>query len=188
MSPHNDMPNERAFGRALHRIDGLTWRLGGVFLWLSNICLLVMLGLTATTIIARPFGWSATWIWPWTMVFFVWLSFFGFFAIFVRQMDVRIEFLAHLLGKWGMIGTRLIANLCAIALCVTLCALMPQVIASARGYVEGAILPGFDEIPRISLYVPLFASAALIAVSALVDLAKMIMGIPERAPEIHMED
>lgn len=188
MSPHTDLPTERAFGRALHRIDGLAWQLGGLFLWLSNICLLVMLALTATTIIGRPFGWSAPWIWPWTMVFFVWLSFFGFFAIFVRQMDVRIEFLAAMFGKWGMPVTRLISDALAIALCSTLLMLMPKVMASASGFIEGVILPGGGELARKALYVPLFMSTALIVISALIDLAKMASGIPERPPEIHMED
>ncbi|WP_417804320.1 TRAP transporter small permease [Thalassospira lucentensis] len=188
MDPHTNIPNERAFGRALHRIDGLAWQLGGLFLWLSNICLFVMLVLTATTIIGRLFNWSAPWIWPWTMVFFVWLSFFGFFAIFVRQMDVRIEFLALMFGKWGMAVTRLISDAFAIALCGTLFWLMPKVMASASGFIEGVILPGGGELVRNALYVPLFMSAALIVISALIDLAKMAVGISERSPEIHMED
>lgn len=188
MSRQTDLSHERALGRALHRIDGLAWKLGGLFLWLSNICLLVMLVLTATTIIGRPLGWSAPWIWPWTMVFFVWLSFFGFFAIFVRQMDVRIEFLALMFGKWGMPVTRLISDAFAIALCGTLFMLMPKVMASASGLIEGVILPGGGELVRKALYVPLFMSSALIVISALIDLAKMATGISERSPEIHMED
>jgi TRAP-type C4-dicarboxylate transport system permease small subunit len=80
--------------RVLLYADNFMWKLGGLFQNICNFCLLVMLLLTAGTIIGRPMGYSAYWIWPWTMVFFVWLSFFGFFAIFVRLKDIRIDFIA----------------------------------------------------------------------------------------------
>lgn len=182
------MPQERALARALHGIDDLAWRLGGVFLWLSNICLLSMLLLTTVTIVGRAFDWSAPWIWPWTMVFFVWLSFFGFFAIFVRQMDVRIEFLAQLFGRWGMHATRLISDAISIALCGTLVVLVPTVIAGSSGYIDGVTLPGGGSLARTALYVPLFISSALIVVSALIDLAKLFAGLSERAPDVQMEE
>ena len=77
MTPEDYMP-EGPLQRALNRIDRLNWTLGGAFLWISNICLLAMLALTTATIILRPLGLAAYWIWPWTMVFFIWLSFLFF--------------------------------------------------------------------------------------------------------------
>jgi hypothetical protein len=71
MIAFRDIQPKGALQAALLAADRLTWGVGGVFQWICNICLLVMLGLTTVTIIGRPLGFSAYWIWPWTMVFFV---------------------------------------------------------------------------------------------------------------------
>ena len=113
------------------------------------------------------------------MVFFVWLSFFGFFAIFVRLKDVRIDFVANQMGRYGYPVTRLISDLAALAICGFLVQQIPTVMATSRGFVDGAILPGGDELFRQALSVPLFLSALLIIVSALVDIGKMLVGLPE---------
>lgn len=184
---HDDFEPEGAFQRALLVLDRASWTLGGVFMWLSNICLLGMLGLTSVTIIARPLGWSAYWIWPWTMVLFVWLSFFGFFAVYVRLKDVRIDFLANHLGRFGYPATRLLSDLCALAICGMLLQQMPKVLQTSRGIVDGVILPGGGELMRQALSVPLFISAALIVIAALIDIAKMVAGMPENITQHHAE-
>ena len=105
MTPYDHAP-EGPLQRALNRLDRLGWTMGGIFLWLSNLCLLAMLGLTTATIILRPLSMAPYWMWPWTMVFFIWLSFFGFFALYARLKDVRVDFLALRLGPRGMAATR----------------------------------------------------------------------------------
>lgn len=187
MIAFRDIEPKGALQGALLAMDRLTWGLGGVFQWICNFCLLVMLVLTTVTIIGRPLGFSAYWIWPWTMVFFVWLSFFGFFAIFVRLKDVRIDFVANQIGRHGYPITRLVSDLAALAICGALMRQMPKVMATSRGFVDGAILPGGEELFRQALSVPLFLSAALIIVSALVDLGKMLVGLPENITEHHPE-
>lgn len=187
MIAFRDVQPQGALQGAFLAADRLTWGLGGVFQWLCNICLLVMLTLTTVTIIGRPLGFSAYWIWPWTMVFFVWLSFFGFFAIFVRLKDVRIDFVANHMGRYGYAITRLVSDLTALAVCGVLMMQLPNVLETSRGYVDGAILPGGDELFRQSLSIPLFISAALIIVSALVDLGKMLVGLPENLTQHHPE-
>lgn len=182
-----DVEPQGALQRALLAADRLTWSLGGLFLWICNLCLLVMLGLTSATIIGRPFGFSAYWIWPWTMVFFVWMSFFGFFAVFVRLVDVRVDFVVNRMGRWAYPATRLITNGAALAVCGVLMMLLPKVLATSRGFVDGAILPGGEELFRQALSIPLFVSAGLIILTALVDLAKMAAGLPENVTVHHPE-
>ena len=176
-----------ALQSALLKLDWLSWGLGGVFQWIANACLLIMLTLTTVTILGRPLGFSAYWIWPWTMVFFVWLSFFGFFAIFVRLRDVRVDFVANHLGRWGHPVTRVVTNVSALAICGTILQQIPTVLATSRGFVDGAILPGGEELFRQALSIPLFLSAVLIVASALLDLAKMVSGLPENLVEHHPE-
>lgn len=181
-----DVEPKGALQGALLWADRLTWGLGGVFQWICNACLLVMLALTSVTIIGRPLGFSAYWIWPWTMVFFVWLSFFGFFAVFVRLKDVRVDFVANHLGRWGFPVTRLITDIAALAVCGMILQQIPTILATSRGFVDGAILPGGEELFRQALSIPLFFSAGLIVVSAFVDMAKMLVGLPENLT-VHLE-
>ena len=178
-----DVKPSGALQGALLLADRVTWTLGGVFQWICNFCLMVMLALTAVTIVGRPLGFSAYWIWPWTMVFFVWLSFFGFFAIFVRLKDVRVDFIASHLGRWGHPATRLITDVAALAVCGMILQQIPTVLATSRGFVDGAILPGGEELFRQALSIPLFFSAGLIVVTALVDVAKMFAGLPENTTD-----
>lgn len=187
MIAFRDVKPKGALQGALLAVDRLTWGLGGIFQWICNACLLVMLGLTTLTIIGRPLGFSAYWIWPWTMVFFVWLSFFGFFAIFVRLKDVRIDFVANHMGRYGYLITRLVSDLTALAVCIVLMLQLPTVLATSSGYIDGVILPGGTELFRQALSVPLFISSALIIVTALVDLGKMLVGLPENLTVHHPE-
>lgn len=173
--------------RALNRIDRLNWGLGGIFMWLSNACLLVMLGLTVATIILRPMSLAPYWMWPWTMVFFIWLSFFGFFAMYVRLKDVRVDFIAGLFGPAGMAVTRLLSDAATLSVTGVLLWQLPKVIATSRGVYDGAILPAGFELPRLALSIPLFVSAALVTLTALLDLAKIGAGMPENVADHHPE-
>lgn len=186
MIPHEYSP-ESPLQRALNTVDRLNWSLGGAFLWLSNMCLLVMLSLTTATILMRPFDISFYWMWPWTMVFFIWLSFFGFFALYARLKDVRVDFLANMLGPKGFALTRILTDLATLLVTGVLISQIPTVIATSRGVFDGAILPAGYEVPRIALSIPLMISTVLVAFSALLDLAKMAAGMPENTNTFHPE-
>jgi len=187
MIAFRDIKPKGALQGALLAADRVTWDLGGIFQWICNLCLLAMLGLTTVTIIGRPLGFSAYWIWPWTMVFFVWLSFFGFFAIFVRLKDVRIDFVANHMGPHGYTITRVVSDFTALGLCVFLMSQLPTVMATSSGVIDGVILPGGDELFRQALSVPLFISTGLIIVTVLVDLGKLLLGLPENLTVHHPE-
>jgi hypothetical protein len=51
------------------------------------------------------------------------------------------------------------------------------------GGIDGAILPGGDELFRQALSVPLFLSVGLIFLTALIDVLKMFFGLAENEPE-----
>lgn len=186
MTPY-DYQSDGALQRVVHRLDLIGWSLGGLFIWLCNLCLLGMFLMTAVTFLIRPFNYSAYWIWPWTMVLFIWLSFFGFFAMYVRLKDVRMDLIAEKLGPHGMTATRLLTDFVALAICGVLLWQFPHVMETSRGFVDGAIMPGGQELPRQVLSIPLFISSALIVLSALVDIAKIIVGLPENVTLHHPE-
>lgn len=186
MTPFEYLP-EGPQQRALNRLDRLNWTMGGAFLWLSNICLLAMLGLTTATMILRPMGLAPYWMWPWTMVFFIWLSFFGFFALYARLKDVRVDFLAERMGPRGMALTRVLSDLAALVVTGVLLMQVPAVIATSTGIYDGATLPTGHELPRLALSLPLFVSTALVALTALLDIAKLAAGMPENVTDHHPE-
>jgi hypothetical protein len=78
-----------------------------------------------------------------------------------------------------MTATRTVTDLSALAVCGVILREIPTVLETSRGFVDGAILPGGEELMRQALSVPLFVSAGLIVVSALIDVAKMLVGLPE---------
>lgn len=186
MTPFEYLP-ESPLQRALNLADRANWSLAGVFLWISNICLLAMLGLTAATIVLRPMSMAPYWMWPWTMVFFIWLSFFGFFALYARLKDVRVEFLAERLGPAGMLATRVISDGATLVVAGVLLGQVPKVIATSNGVYDGAIMPAGYELPRLALSAPLFLSSALVLLTALLDLAKLAAGMPENVTDHHPE-
>ena len=186
MTPLEYSP-EGPLRRALNLIDRLGWRVGGVFLALSNTCLIAMLALTTATIILRPMGLAPFWMWPWTMVFFIWLSFFGFFAMYVRLKDVRVDFVAGLFGPLGMTATRLLSDLATLTVVGVILWQVPTVISNAHGVYDGAVLLNGTELPRVALSIPLFISSVLIAGTALLDLAKILAGMPENVADHHPE-
>ena len=75
---------------------------------------------TAATIILRlinkSLGWfdiaafstiSTYWIWPWTMQFFVWMSFIGFYVVYRRGKDISVNFLVVKIGPSMMKVTQI---------------------------------------------------------------------------------
>lgn len=186
MTPFDYTP-ESPLQRALNRIDRLNWTLGGAFLWISNGCLLAMLGLTTATMILRPMGLAPYWLWPWTMVFFIWLSFFGFFALYARLKDVRIDFIAERMGPSGMAITRIVSDAATLLVTGVLLLQVPKVIATSTGIYDGATLPAGTELPRLALSLPLFISTVLVALTAVLDIVKLAAGLPENVTDHHPE-
>ena len=67
--------------KVVHYFDNILENFSFAFLVIANVCLGLMLVGTFATIFFRLFTVSFYWIWPWTMQFFVWMSFFGFYVV-----------------------------------------------------------------------------------------------------------
>jgi TRAP-type C4-dicarboxylate transport system permease small subunit len=162
----------------LNRLDGALEWLGRLFLVIANLCLLVMLVGTAATIVLRPFQLSFYWIWPWTMQCFVWMTFFGFYAVYRFGKDIAVDFLAMRIGGWAMTGTRYFAALVTMTVMGMILWQMPLILESQVGVVDAVLTP-WGEMPRYSLSIPLGISCLLIFLNALLDLVKAVAGWPE---------
>jgi TRAP-type C4-dicarboxylate transport system permease small subunit len=160
-------------------LDGLERLLGGCergFRVLANGCLAAMLLLNGANILLRAVvDRSLTWVWPWTVVLMIWMTFLGFFVIYHQAKDIAVDYFVNLGGRWARQATRWLVDLLVIALMGVLLWEAPRVLASQVGELE---LVGLE---RWVLSVPLFASALLIALHYAADLARAVRGEPERA-------
>ncbi|WP_227267995.1 TRAP transporter small permease [Roseobacter weihaiensis] len=176
-------PRPRPVPKAIAVADALLLRIGRVFSRMCAFCLLAMLALTAVTILLRPFDVSFYWIFPWVMVLFVWLSFFGFFPAMIFNRDIRIDFVARLFGDMGMLVTRIVGQVVVLFVLYWLLLELPAIVARQSGSIDGALLPWGGEVKRRLLSLPLLLSCLCITAALLVDIAKMLLGLPERGSD-----
>lgn len=165
--------------RTIERLDSALAAIGQVFLVAANICLLLMLLGTAATIVLRPFEVSYYWIWPWTMQFFVWMSFIGFFAVYRLGKDIAIDFIVIRLGSAAMAVSRVFVDIVILLVMGAILAQMPTIFDSQVGVIDGVMTP-WGELERYTLSIPLAVSCALIFINTAVDLGKAWLGIPEQ--------
>ncbi|WP_420348122.1 TRAP transporter small permease [Pelagibius sp.] len=164
--------------RLAFQLDVWLERLGQVFLVIANLCLLLMLIGTAATILLRPLNLSFYWIWPWTMQFFVWMSFFGFYAVYRFRKDIAVDFVVLRLGGGAMRGTRYFVALVVMTVTGVILLQMPTIIASQVGVIDAVVTP-WGELERYTLSIPLGISCFLIFVNALLDFVKAWLDWPE---------
>lgn len=130
---------------------------------IANGLLAIMLVIGFGNIVVREMlGKGIIWIFPWTMVFFVWLVFAGYFIVFRRQADVVLEILVAQFGHAGRLASRVICTLCAVALNAVIIFQLPRILELKRDKVE------IVSIPDYAVTLPLFVSAGLVILSAIV--------------------
>jgi len=160
---------------------------GRLFLIIANICLAIMLLATAVTIILRPFGISFFWIWPWTMILFVWMTFFGFFAVYRLKKDIAVDFMVLKMGERAMQWSRYFVAIMTITVTGAILWQMPTIIELQVGPIDSAILPWDAELERYFLSWPLAISTALVMLESVLEILKAMNGVPEVRPS-HVTD
>lgn len=151
-------------------IDRALGVVGFVFLQMANLSLGVMTLLTAATILLRPFDINHFWMWPWTMIFFVWMVFFGLFAVYRLKKDIVIDILiSRIHGTAGRI-LRVLPPIVVLGVSLIILSQVPVLIEAQGGPIDGALLPWGGELDRLALSVPMGLSFCFVALQALTDL------------------
>jgi TRAP-type C4-dicarboxylate transport system permease small subunit len=122
--------------QAVQRLDGALDAVARLFLVLANGCLGLMLLGTFATITLRLFDVSFYWIWPWTMQFFVWMSFIGFFVVYRLGKDIAVDFLVLRLGSGAMVATRYMVAALIMTVMGVMLWQMPTILASQVGVID----------------------------------------------------
>lgn len=167
-------------------LDGLEQALGiaeRLFLILANVCLGSMLLFNAVNIFWRgTFDVSITFVWPWTLLLFVWMTFFGFYVIYRRAKDITVDYFVDLIGPRARHAARLLSGTLIVALMALLVVEAPRTLASQVGDME--LIP----LQRYWMSIPLFASAGLILVHFALDLARALGGEAEMRPAMDVPE
>jgi len=169
---------------AVQVLDLQLKRISDIFLIFANVCLGLMLVGTAATIILRLFNTSFYWIWPWTMQFFVWMSFIGFYVVYRKGKDISVNFLILKLGPSAMKISQLGVPLLIIILMLIMLLQMPTILSSQVGVIDGVITP-WGELERYTLSIPLGISCFLILLNSAVTILKIFFGIEEETYSNH---
>jgi len=156
---------------ALDRLLGLCER---AFLIAANTCLATMLVINTVNIASRAvFDKAIPWVFPWSVVLFVWMCFLGFFVLYRQRRDITVDFLIERLGEGARRASRLAINAIVIALMAVMLWHMPEILDQQVGDIE---MVGLE---RYTMSLPLFVSCALIVLEFVIDTVRALRGQPE---------
>ncbi len=161
-------------GGVLARTEQALGTVERLFHVLANACLAAMLVLNIVNIVWRGVtDVSLKFVWPWTLLLFIWMTFFGFFVIYRRSKDITVEYFVDLAGPWARRATRLLSDAVCIAIMALLLAEAPRTLSNQVGDME--LIP----LQRYWMSVPLFLASALLLVHFILDAIKALNGESE---------
>jgi TRAP-type transport system small permease protein len=149
-----------------------------VFHVLANACLAIMLTINILNVAKRAiFDVSIQWVFGWSVVLFVWMTFLGFFVVYRKKKDITVDFIIDRLGEKAQFASRILVNIIVIALMIIMLVHAPKIMASQVGEIE---MVGLE---RYTMSVPLFISCALILLNFVVDSAHAFRGNGAARPD-----
>ena len=152
--------------RALDTVLSVCERL---YVVLANTCLAVMLLSNATNIASRAvLDQAISWVFPWTMVLFVWMVFLGFFIFVRRGRSIAVEFVLH---RTTGLTTRILELFINAVILTVLGVILSTVPENLREQVGELEMVGLQ---RYALSIPLFVSCALICLHVIGDSLKIL--------------
>ncbi len=142
-----------------------------LFLVIAVLCLTLMLAGNAANIAIRNVtGSGLSFVFPWTTVLFVWMSFFVFFVIYRRKRDIAITFVIERLAPGGRFAAWVAGKVVTVFVLAVLLIEAPGILALQVGDASE-----FVEMERFWLSVPFFISCLLIACDVALELARAVI-------------
>ena len=160
----------------VRRVDRILEFCGHLFLVLANSCLAVLLVINVLNIASRGI-WDRglQWVFPWSTVLFVWMSFFGFYVLYRLRRDITVDFIHDRLGKGGRLAIRHFVNVLILILMGVMIWHGPEIIERQAGIIEQVYFFGI-QVERFTMAVPLFITCGLIFLNYLVDTVYALHG------------
>ncbi len=163
-------------GRLVDFADHLLGICERLFLALANGCLAILLTINILNIASRAI-WDRglQWVFPWSTVLFVWMSFFGFFVVYRMRSDITIDFIYDRLSRRGQMIVRQFVNVLILLLMAVMVWHGPEIVERQAGIIEQVYFFGI-QVERFTLAVPLFVTCGLIFLNYFVDLIYGLRG------------
>jgi len=163
-------------GRLVERADRLLGICERLFLALANGSLAILLTINILNIASRGI-WDRglQWVFPWSTVLFVWMSFFGFFVVYRMRSDITVDFVYDRIGQRGQMIVRQFVNVLILVLMAVMVWHGPEIIERQAGIIEQVFFFGI-QVERFTLAVPLFVTCGLIFLNYFVDLIYGLRG------------
>jgi len=158
----------------VQKADDMLGFLSDLFHSIAIFCLMAMLLGTAFTIISRPLEISFYWIWPWTIQFFVWMCFFGFYPVYRRRADISISFIIEMFSERIGFLSKVFIEAVIILVMLLIIVQLPIIFESQVGPVDGVITP-WGELERYTLSIPMSLSCVLILTNSLLEIIKLFI-------------
>ena len=168
---------------AVRLLDSFLSAMGSLFETICVAMLAVMLLINGANIFSRAvLDYSMTAAWSWTQTLFVWGTFFSFFPIYRSRTDVSIFFFIKKLNAQAqrVVGVFVYVTILWVVAVVLVTA--PKLVDVQDGIIE------IIDIPRYYLCIPLFASCALIALEAVLNIITLATGSSSYRPFSEPED
>ncbi|SNY92199.1 TRAP-type C4-dicarboxylate transport system, small permease component [Cohaesibacter sp. ES.047] len=142
-----------------------------LFRWLATISLLIMVSINLVNVVVRAtldqaFGW----VFPWTLLLFAWMLFFGFYAYVRGKRDVVVDVIMIRLPKPLRILGGLFACTVGMLFMIAILRAAPSLIVIQQTKMD------MIDLPLWARSLPLFISSVLVFLHMLLNFIQIATG------------
>jgi TRAP-type C4-dicarboxylate transport system permease small subunit len=138
---------------------------------IAVFCLGIMFLTNIVNILLRGlFNYSFVWIFPLTILLFMWMTFFGAYVIYRQKREITVDFIYNRLPEAGRKWITLVSNILIMGLMALLLWHAPRLIHAQMSPMQ--VL----KIPRYFQAVPLFLFCIVLSLDFLYETVKLIQG------------
>ena len=119
------------------------------------------------------FNMASVYVYPITMLLFIWITFIGAYVIYRRKKDIVVSFIIYLFPPAWRRYLHLLTNILTIILLVFILAECPMILDSQGELME--VIP----LPRYTQALPMFFGLGCILLQYLLDTVRLIQNAPE---------
>lgn len=142
-----------------------------IFLVMAVLCVAVMIIVNSLQIFFRYVLNSAfVWVYPLTMLLFIWMTFLGAYVVYRRKKDIMVLFIVNLMPASMRKVLFIVTNIATMILILIILGEAPTILKQQASVMQ--VIP----LPRYTQAIPLFLGMLGIFLEYLVDTTEVIRG------------
>ncbi len=136
-------------------------------IYFTVFCMIVMISINMLQIFARyVLNYPIPWVYPTTMLLFVWITFIGAFIVYHQKKDIVVVFFINKMPLRSQYWIQLITDMLIIALLIVIIIQAPALIKQQASTMQ--IIP----LPRYIQTIPLLVGLTFICLENIVDIVE----------------